>query len=253
MNSSVKILSSNLWGLPWPFSKDKKQRFQEFVSFIDSKTPQILCLQEIWFKKEFKFLKEQFSKWKYKSFLKEGLIMNKGGLVTFSSFPIKKGEFMPFITGKIDFKGLKAKLLREEAFWPKGFLVVTIEIGRKVFAVINVHMTYLSRECDLQRIMEVKKAEIKQLFNFIESIKSDVDGIFVGGDFNIDFKKMPSIPKGLKVISDPSIPTLEKINPYAQADNYHGPDVVCDFILGSTSTKIVAKKTINSPWYPTIT
>jgi exonuclease III len=233
----MKILSANLWGLPWPLLRGKQKRLKKFIEFAKKEAPEIICLQEVWLKKDLKLLKTEFEKYGYDSFSQGGFLMNKSGLVTFSKFPIKKTDIIILNKERNFFRGTKDKFLQRESFWPRKILVIYIEREGKKFAVLNVHMTYFSDKSKREVAAKVKEGEIKQLFDYIEKIKNSTNDIFIGGDFNIDIKNMPPIDKSLKIISDTSTYSLD--TDYLKT--------TCDFIYGPSFAKILNNEIIKSP------
>lgn len=242
----MKIMTANLWGLPWPLSKDKTTRLERFVEIVEKKSPDIICLQEVWLMKDLRYLREKLAKTGLtESFFAGGEVKNKKGLAIFSKIPIKSGEYHVFDGRSISFRGFFDKIRKGESSWPNGFSSILLEIGGKTFAVINAHLTFFDRSSDKNREKSVTKGEIRQLFDYINPLKLGVAGVFICGDFNMDVKDEDMIlPKGLKVISDVSELTLTgEANPYANANDC----MTCDLIIGPESANVIEKEIIKKP------
>jgi endonuclease/exonuclease/phosphatase family metal-dependent hydrolase len=44
----IRVLTANLWGLPWPVSRDRVGRKERFAEFLARLSPDIVGLQELW-------------------------------------------------------------------------------------------------------------------------------------------------------------------------------------------------------------
>jgi hypothetical protein len=105
MNSSqLKIVSFNIWDLPYWFVKNRKQRILQIAAYLQRLDAEIVCLQESFDVYHRKLLYESLGSDKY--YASGGFETTRkaplasfdttGGLVIFSKFPIIQDKFVPF-------------------------------------------------------------------------------------------------------------------------------------------------------------
>jgi len=217
----IKIATLNFWGLPWPFSVDKKKRLEMLVLFIKRNKLDIICLQEIWLNRDFKYLCFKLSE--YYSFKPKNFIFNSSGLVIFSKFKLSDSEFYPF-----NFLFKNFELSR------KGFILLKVKIKNKIFKIINTHLYHH------QNIFGEKTRE-KQ----INLIRKNLDNspTFILGDFNT-INNNWSINK-FKIISKKDEPTFSLKNKYVHRGImkfFNNSDLYCDLILSNSKFRVIKKK-----------
>jgi mRNA deadenylase 3'-5' endonuclease subunit Ccr4 len=102
--SQLKIVSFNIWDLPYWFVKNREQRILQIAEYLRKLDAEIVCLQESFDVRHRRFLYESLGSDKY--YASDGfettrkaplaLFDTTGGLVIFSKFPIIQNKFIPF-------------------------------------------------------------------------------------------------------------------------------------------------------------
>ncbi|MDD5254239.1 MAG: endonuclease/exonuclease/phosphatase family protein [Candidatus Nanoarchaeia archaeon] len=218
----LKLAHLNAWGMPWPLSVLRRTRMEIIACLIKEKDFDVVCLNEVWFKDDVEFLRKNLKGYNF-VYMKEGKI-NEQGLVTISKYPLKLKEFIPF--------------RRSEVFSHKGILISECDIKGFKVKVINTHLFH-SRKLDKSIVVQGQLAKIKRILDKIPTI--------LMGDFNIDADKV-KFP-GFNVISDTSIPTLNKENRYTHKlfNGLYSINLKCDIIFTNFKNKILRKGMIKEP------
>src|SRR5215475_8773830 len=102
--SQLKIVSFNIWDLPYWFVKNREQRILQIAEYLPKLDAEIVCLQESFDVRHRRLLYESLGSDKY--YASGGfeatrrapltLFDTTGGLVIFSKFPIIHNKFIPF-------------------------------------------------------------------------------------------------------------------------------------------------------------
>src|SRR5215813_2067308 len=102
--SQLKIVSFNIWDLPYWFVKNRQQRILQIAAYLRRLDAEIICLQESFDVHHRRLLYERLGCDRY--YASGGFeetrkapfasLDTTGGLVTFSRFPIIEHTFMPF-------------------------------------------------------------------------------------------------------------------------------------------------------------
>ncbi len=169
----IKILSSNCWLLPPPFSVENRKRLKKLIGLIRKTNPDIIALQEVWLNKYVSLLKKGFSDY-FAVSLNKGFF-NKTGLVTLSKLKPNSVDFYFFKKTK------KHSLV--ESFAKKGYQKIIFDIGQKKLAFINTHL--------YAPVLELEEKMAAQQFNEIKRNCKDKN-LILAGDLNIrksDFKR----------------------------------------------------------------
>ena len=99
----IKIFNLNAWLVPYPYSRERKSRFEKLILTINTLKPDIVTLQELSDKKYIRFLKNEFPKYSVTS--PGGKLFNRSSLVTLSKNKPIKTTFIPYKNPKdIDIK-----------------------------------------------------------------------------------------------------------------------------------------------------
>jgi endonuclease/exonuclease/phosphatase family metal-dependent hydrolase len=137
--SQLKIVSFNIWDLPYWFVKNRKQRILQIAEYLHRLDAEIVCLQESFDVHHRRLLYERLGCERY--YASSGfeatrkaplsVLDTTGGLVIFSKFPIIQDAFIPF-------NQFTPSLV--ERIGRKGVLEVTIETPYGVMQVFNIHL-----------------------------------------------------------------------------------------------------------------
>jgi len=197
MNSSqLKIVSFNIWDLPYWFVKNRKERILQIAAYLQRLDAEIICLQESFDVHHRRLLYEHLGLERY--YASGGFAETRkvplasfdttGGLVIFSKFPIIQYKFIPF-------NQFTPSLI--EHIGRKGVLEATIETPYGVVQVFNIHL-------HVGKNFLAHSIRVKQLKSVLERMKSQPNlPIILAGDFNenalMDQKKFVTIlqSKGL--------------------------------------------------------
>lgn len=166
--TSLTILSFNIWDLPVSFLKSRKARMEAVIRYLSSTTADIIFLQEVWFADTQALIRQALGTTyhearSYISKKNKGFSRLQGGLMLFSKFPLRETNFNPFslvlwpLTECIGGKGI----LTTKATTPFG----TVRLS-------NLHLYEYN-----------KSRRFKQLVEACASFSKNIPTIFAG-DFN---------------------------------------------------------------------
>jgi endonuclease/exonuclease/phosphatase family metal-dependent hydrolase len=175
--SQLKIVSFNIWDLPYWFVKNRRQRILQIAEYLQRLDAEIICLQESFDVHHRRLLYECLGLERYHAsggFEKSrqvplAVFDTTGGLVIFSKFPIIQHKFIPF-------NHFTPSLV--ERIGRKGVLEATIETPYGVMQIFNIHL-------HMGRNFFARMTRVKQLKSVIERIKVHRHlPIILAGDFN---------------------------------------------------------------------
>jgi endonuclease/exonuclease/phosphatase family metal-dependent hydrolase len=178
MNSSqLRIVSFNIWDLPYWFVKNRKQRILQIAEYLQRLDAEIICLQESFDVHHRRLLYEHLGLERY--YASGGFEETRkvplasfdttGGLVIFSKFPIIQSKFIPF-------NQFTPSLI--EHIGRKGLLEATIETPYGVIQVFNIHL-------HVGKNFLAHSIRVKQLKSVLDRMKSQPNlPIILAGDFN---------------------------------------------------------------------
>src|SRR5215831_17076424 len=139
ISSQLKIVSFNIWDLPFWFVKNRQQRILQIAAYLLQLDAEIICLQESFDVQHRSLLYECLG---YERYYASGgfeaarkvplaTLDTTGGLVIFSKFPITEHTFTPF-------HQFTPSLV--ERLGRKGVLEATIETPYGIMKVFNIHL-----------------------------------------------------------------------------------------------------------------
>ena len=177
MSAQFKIVSFNIWDLPYWFVKNRQQRILQIAAYLCRLDAEIICLQESFDVHHRRVLHERLGYDRY--YASGGFEATRkaplatfdttGGLVIFSKFPIIEHTFMPFnqFTPSL-----------AERIGRKGVLQATIETPHGIMQVFNIHL-HMGRKFFAHNI------RVKQLKSVLERIEVQRHmPVILAGDFN---------------------------------------------------------------------
>jgi endonuclease/exonuclease/phosphatase family metal-dependent hydrolase len=175
--SQLKIVSFNIWDLPYWFVKNRQQRICQIADYLQRLDAEIVCLQESFDVQHRRLLYERLGIERY--YTSGGFAETRkvplavfdttGGLVIFSKFPITEYRFTPFhhFTPSV-----------VERIGRKGVLEATIETPHGMMQVFNIHL-------HVGRHFLAHKIRVKQLQSVLERINRQPHlSSILAGDFN---------------------------------------------------------------------
>ena len=175
--SQLKVVSFNIWDLPYWFVKNRRQRILLIAEYLQRLDAEIVCLQESFDVHHRRLLYEHLGLERYyasggfEETRKAPLAVfdTTGGLVIFSKFPIIQHKFVPFN---------QFTLSLVERIGRKGVLEATIETPYGVMLVLNTHL-------HMGKNFFARNTRVKQLKSIVERIKVQPHlPVILAGDFN---------------------------------------------------------------------
>ena len=174
--ASLKVATLNTWGnISAP---NFKKRALEICKYFNGNQVDILNLQEIFTFKKLKIFQENLKSLPYSSFQKS-FIGPRGGLVTFSRFPIEKMVYKEFgnklINGSHNI-GIRitGKGILKTSFKGMDMVSVNTHLSPNYFSP-----SYRTKESDREKYDRLLASQVDELGNFIR------EPAIITGDFNI--------------------------------------------------------------------
>ncbi len=176
---SIKILSFNIWDIPFWFSVKREERIRRLGAYLKELDPEIICLQESFDVKHRSLLHEHLGKNTYRvieEYIKSRRVLLfkrfdlTGGLVIFSKLPILKSKFVPF-RRFVD-------MMFAEYIGRKGILEVLVQTWKGPLLIMNTHLH--GGGLSLDRNIRLK--QLRQLLQAAKAFKNKPT--VIAGDFN---------------------------------------------------------------------
>lgn len=175
--SQLKIVSFNIWDLPYWFVKNRRQRILQIAEYLQRLDAEIVCLQESFDIHHRRLLYEHLGLERY--YASGGFEETRkapfavfdttGGLVIFSKFPITQHKFVPF-------NQFTPSLV--ERIGRKGVLEATVETPYGTMQVFNIHLHMGSN-------FLARSIRFRQLKSILECVKLQRHlSVILAGDFN---------------------------------------------------------------------
>ena len=87
--TTLSVLTLNIWGLPGILANDKRKRIQAICQALCGIKYDVICLQEIWTKSDYKEIKKNITEcFPYHYYVHSGLLGS--GLCIFSKWPMEE-------------------------------------------------------------------------------------------------------------------------------------------------------------------
>jgi len=189
----MKILTWNCCLPPWLFTR--KQRLPQIVSLIISESPDIVCLQEVFFKSDANFIINELKQNDYINFFhfKNLLISSKFPFIKKEGFVFKKQGSL-FSWGILD------------VLYGKAFQLVSILYNEKTISLINTHLLS-AKACSCSDCQTIRISQVQEICN------ASKQPVLVVGDFNFQpntkpYKKI--IQSGFSDFCNQKITTVKK-------------------------------------------
>ncbi|EEB11492.1 sphingomyelin phosphodiesterase, putative [Pediculus humanus corporis] len=174
----IRVFTLNCWGLPC-FSKNKKCRITAIAEYLSSSDLDIVCLQEIWSKKDYLYIsKKCFLQLPYSHYFNSFIIGS--GLCIFSKHPISDVYFHQW-----PINGYAHKIHQGDWLAGKGVAFARIKIKD---LVVNVYNAHLHAEYNIHGT-EYLSHRVLQAFDtsqFIRLTIEDCDLAVLAGDLNTE-------------------------------------------------------------------
>lgn len=214
----LKIITFNIWDLPFWFTRKDPKRIEKIGAYLADHGADIICLQESFDVGHRRLLHRSLGEKENhlsgdSTNTRNVLYIKKfdvsGGLAVFSKYPIIKSRFVPF--------SRRYNISAIEFFGLKGFLETVVRTPKGPLRIVNIHLRQgilpLDRWVRLRQIKEATSA-------FLDKDMPTV----IAGDFNEDnmmFKKaFISLFKNWDFIDPSSLLTERPLDTYRPDNHY---------------------------------
>ena len=176
----MKFITLNCFLSPW--SPKRKVRLSLIVSSLAEQNPDIIFLQEVYFKSEAKYIIEKLAEkgFNYHFYSKTLLLVSKQ--------PFLSQRFFEFIPCPSFHFLLLVNELRDW-IWGKGFQVIEIRANEHQITLVNLHLLSRAYEHPDPIFWEARTRQLQSIINHISGIASN--SIIMAGDFNFDKHSPP--------------------------------------------------------------
>ena len=170
-SKNLNVLTFNIQRMP--YSMKPLSLLHRLIS-----THSIILLQECFLNVLYDDIQYEFPEYHIIKGTMNGYRLVNSGLVILTKYPIVSHTFIPFED---------KTLTTSDALAEKGFLVAQLRIKDKLVYIINTHLQSSNYRND--DTMSIK--QWRQLYEYVSTLKYPW---LLGGDFNININKFPSIP-----------------------------------------------------------
>ena len=175
LNNQLKIISFNIWDLPFFTRNIRVSRIKQISHFLKSSQADIICLQEAWNLDSQRLIKEilgpKYFSWEDRVATSKhklwGFSRAQGGLMILSLFPILSMRFTPFSVFHWSWT---------EWFGNKGILDFHLKTPWGKLRVVNTHL--------YQPGLFVRLKQFKKLITYLSGDRETP--AIIAGDFNED-------------------------------------------------------------------
>lgn len=174
----LRLLSLNCLGVP--FLGNTRARLQTLGRSLNEADLDVICLQEIQYSGYLPLLRQRLTTYPHVAY-EPFLHAPKGGLVTFSRWPIERRQFTLYrARGPIHTPAMADWLLH------KGILTTRVRLGETEATVINTHLVanYSGDWSNLNLYTRYQQAELHQLARVVNALDRQAP-LVVAGDFNV--------------------------------------------------------------------
>lgn len=189
-NQKIRIASLNFWGLKY-LAPQKRERLDLLIKAIkarsEDKAIDVLCLQEIWVKEDYQYLKRQLVKeFPYSFYFKSGLIGS--GIVTFSAWKIENTFWKRFTLC-----GSPERFWHGDFFTGKGVGGVRLKIPGTNDEYADIYNTHLHAEYNVSRSSYIahRITQWQELVQFVEDSSLPSHITIIAGDLNTEDDEIP--------------------------------------------------------------
>ncbi|MEE9608129.1 MAG: endonuclease/exonuclease/phosphatase family protein [Myxococcota bacterium] len=221
----LRILTLNVWGLPWPFGRHLGQRIEAIAATLPRLGADVLALQEVWTRRSRNALLEAGHAAGFRHDWHNDVALGGSGLLVLSRLPIADVRFQAYVV-----RG-PPHSLGGDYYGGKGFAEVGLETAVGRIALVDTHLQALYD--DRAELAPFQAAQVVQLAARLAEID---DPVVVAGDFNVDEgNREYRILRGLTGLRDVAA-ELDRRQPTARAANpYHRgrrePDQRIDYVF----------------------
>ena len=175
---SLRILTLNVWGLPWPVGRDVPARIAAIGDALPGLAPDVAAFQEAWTAGARAALAEAGRRAGLAHAFPEPRGPGRGGLLLLSRHPLRGARFVPYTLN-----GLPERIDHADYWGGKGFVACEIETGAGAVALVatHLHASYALRPLD--PYVGHRTAQVVQLAAALRALPRPLVAV---GDFNFE-------------------------------------------------------------------
>jgi len=174
----LRILTLNVWGLPWPFGSSVPERIAAIGGALPALAPDVAAFQEAWTPDARAALARAGRRAGLPHAFPEPAGPGRGGLLVLSRHPLRGAGFVPYLLN-----GFPERIDHADYWGGKGFVVCEIEApsGAIAFVTTHMHARYAPRPLDPYK--GHRTAQVVQLAAALRAISRP---LVAAGDFNFE-------------------------------------------------------------------
>lgn len=179
---NISVLSWNLHGLPWPLSRDPKERIDKVAEKIRGIAPDVIALQEVWLSAQVDRLARELAPEWSPIYVRRRLGGPSGGLVAFVRRPGRcaiqgDARFDAFVRSAPAWK-----MWEGDGLGRKGILNFKLRCDQYDISIVDTHLQSQYPGNDYSAI---RQEQFRQLKSF-ESSLDNGSFVLIAADFNTD-------------------------------------------------------------------
>lgn len=185
-HDEVTFLTWNLWGIPW-VTPATSARIATGVEVIRQRSPDVICLQEIWGRSDVDSVRKQlgaagyaevhhFPSWPYGS-----------GLIIATRHPVLDSGFAPYTL-----RGKFYKPWHGDWYGGKGVAWVDIEVNGARLRILNTHL-HSSEGNPTGEYLPTKLAQMGELIAVLKRHQKTGAAVVLCGDLNARLQELPML------------------------------------------------------------
>ena len=228
----LKVLTQNLWLLPFPLSIHNKERLTKFIKVVKKIKPDIIALQEVWLNSHIEYLKNHLKTYHLTVF--NNKLFNRSGLVTLS-------KIKPISSSVHHFNTRKLHSLIEKTVH-KGFQKIILPVKNQALTLINCHLYH--------EITQKRTQIIKKQFKELKKLLKNKEALILG-DLNMCWKTFLKLNKQFFLHGNSDDHTRTSSNYYQNVrfNRFMDTNKKEDYILFRSlkKTPVIKTKVIKTP------
>ncbi|KAK6626403.1 hypothetical protein RUM43_006714 [Polyplax serrata] len=179
----LRVFTLNCWSIPY-FSENRKSRITAIAEYLSTSNLDIVCLQEVWSKKDYLFIsKKCYTQLPYSHYFNS--FIYGSGLCILSKYPITDVYFHQWAIN-----GYPHKILQGDWFAGKGLAFSKIVMNDFIIHIYNAHLhaEYNANSVDYLSHRVLQALDTSQ---FIKFTTEDCDLAILAGDLNTEPNELP--------------------------------------------------------------
>jgi len=175
---SLRILTLNVWGLPWPVGRDVPERIAAIGDALPGLAPDVAAFQEAWTPDARAALAEAGRRAGLPHAFPDPSGPGRGGLLVLSRHPLRGAGFVPYLLN-----GFPERIDHADYWGGKGFVVCEVEAPSGGIALIATHLHARYAPRPLDPYAGHRTAQVVQLAAALRAISRPLVAV---GDFNFE-------------------------------------------------------------------